>query len=108
MAKLLTICVPGGNGYQECVTPRLAPVVEPETILRNGLTIMITIAVVLVVVYITWAGIRYILSRGDKQQVAGARNGITYALVGLVVVFLAFFLISLIGFIFGINIFTDS
>lgn len=50
-------------------------------------------------------GIKWIASGGDKAQTETARNQITAALVGLVIVFAAWAIIALIQTFFGINIF---
>lgn len=50
-------------------------------------------------------GIKWIASGGDKAQTEAARNQITAALVGLVIVFAAWAIIALIQTFFGINIF---
>lgn len=49
-------------------------------------------------------GVKWILSGGDKAHTEGARNQITAALVGLVIVFSAWAIIQLISTFFGINI----
>jgi Type IV secretion system pilin len=53
-------------------------------------------------------GIRWITSGGDKGQTEGARNQITAALVGLVIVFSAWAIVQLVNTFFGINIFSMS
>lgn len=53
-------------------------------------------------------GIRWIASGGDKAQTEAARNQITAALVGLVIVFAAWAIIQLINTFFGVNIFELS
>jgi hypothetical protein len=50
-------------------------------------------------------GIRWIASGGDKAQTETARNQITAALVGLVIVFAAWAIVQLVNTFFGINIF---
>lgn len=50
-------------------------------------------------------GIKWIMSGGDKAHTEGARNQITAALVGLVIVFSAWAIISLINAFFGIDLF---
>jgi hypothetical protein len=50
-------------------------------------------------------GIKWIASGGDKAATEGARNQITAALVGLVIVFAAWAIVALINTFFGINIF---
>jgi TRAP-type C4-dicarboxylate transport system permease small subunit len=51
-------------------------------------------------------GIRWIASGGDKAQTEAARNQITAALVGLVIVFAAWAIVALINTFFGIDIFS--
>lgn len=51
-------------------------------------------------------GIKWIASGGDKAATEGARNQITAALVGLVIVFAAWAIVALINTFFGINIFS--
>lgn len=53
-------------------------------------------------------GIRWIASGGDKAATEGARNQITAALVGLVIVFAAWAILELIRVFFGVNIFNLS
>ena len=53
-------------------------------------------------------GIKWIASGGDKAQTEGARNQITAALIGLVIVFAAWAIVQLINTFFGINIFELS
>jgi len=49
-------------------------------------------------------GIKWIVSGGDKAHTEGARNQITAALVGLVIVFSAWAIVQLIDTFFGVNI----
>jgi len=42
------------------------------------------------VIMLIIGGIRYVISAGDQNQVTGAKNTIMYAIVGIVVAFLAF------------------
>jgi TRAP-type C4-dicarboxylate transport system permease small subunit len=50
-------------------------------------------------------GIKWIASGGDKAQTESARNQITAALVGLVIVFAAWAIVALINAFFKVNIF---
>jgi len=51
-------------------------------------------------------GIKWIASGGDKGQTEAARNQITAALVGLVIVFAAWAILALIRTFFGVDIFS--
>lgn len=54
--------------------------------------------------FLIWGGIQWITSGGDKSGVDAARKKIVYAVVGLVVAFLSFFIISFIGNFFGVKL----
>ncbi|MBI2022232.1 hypothetical protein HYS97_00045 [Candidatus Daviesbacteria bacterium] len=59
------------------------------------------IAIFLAVVYLMFGGIRWITSRGDKQAVESARKHIVSAVIGLVVVLGAFFVINILFTVLG-------
>lgn len=77
-------------------------------IVGGGLKLILVIAALVFFIILVIGGIRWILSGGDKAQTENARNQITAALVGLVIVFSAWAIASLIGTFFGINIFQLS
>lgn len=54
--------------------------------------IMGAVAVLIIVI----AGIRFIISRGDPQAIATARRAILYSVIGLVVLVLAFSIVSFV------------
>ncbi|MBU3978226.1 hypothetical protein KKE68_00815, partial [Patescibacteria group bacterium] len=65
---------------------------------------LMIIAVIIAVFFLVWGGIKWIMSGEDKAKVESARNTIIGGIVGLVLVFLAYFIISVVAGIFGINI----
>ena len=68
----------------------------------------LVIAAVVFFFILVIGGIKWIASGGDKAQTESARNQITAALVGLVIVFAAWAIVALINTFFGINIFNLS
>jgi hypothetical protein len=70
--------------------------------------IRLTVVVAAIVFFfiLVIGGIRWIASGGDKAQTEAARNQITAALVGLVIVFAAWAIVQLINVFFHVNIFT--
>ena len=76
-----------------------------ERILQLGVSVFLTIIILLAIGYILWGSIRYIIARGEREKIQGAREKITYAVVGLVVAFLAFFVIAILGEFFNIPLF---
>lgn len=49
------------------------------------------------VLYVTLSGFRYVTSAGDPQKIAKAKNGILYALIGVVVAILAEAIVVYVG-----------
>jgi len=68
------------------------------------LSLILVIAALAFFFILVIGGIKWILSGGDKTHTEGARNQITAALVGLVIVFSAWAIVKLIDTFFGINI----
>lgn len=72
-----------------------------NTILPNILNLIYTIAGLLAVGYIIYAGYSFVRSEGDPQQVAKARQSIFWAMAGLFMVVLAAVITNFI--IFGVD-----
>jgi TRAP-type C4-dicarboxylate transport system permease small subunit len=68
------------------------------------LSLILVIAALAFFFILVIGGIKWILSGGDKAHTEGARNQITAALVGLVIVFSAWAIVKLIDAFFGVNI----
>ncbi|MBI4089321.1 MAG: hypothetical protein HY424_01280 [Candidatus Levybacteria bacterium] len=65
-------------------------------VLGGFVQLFFILAAIVAVIYLIYGGIKWITSRGEKDQVESARNHIIAAIVGLIVVFLAFFLINFV------------
>lgn len=68
------------------------------------ITIVLILAIILAVFFLIYGGIRWITSGGDKTAVEAARGHIVAAIVGLVIALLAFFIINIIGGLFGLDL----
>lgn len=68
------------------------------------IVLLIIIAAIVFFFMLLIGGIRWITSGGDKANTEAARNQVTAALVGLVIVFAAWAILQLIEAFFGINI----
>ena len=73
-------------------------------IISAAIRLVLIIAAVIFFFILVIGGIRWIMSGGDKANTEGARNQITAALVGLVIVFSAWAIIQLIQVFFGVTI----
>lgn len=74
------------------------------SVVSRIIVIMLIIAVLISLFFLIWGGIKWILSGGDKSGVEAARNHVIAAIVGLVISFLAFFILTIISQIFGVSV----
>ena len=72
-------------------------------LIGNLITFAFVIAIVLALAWLIYGGIRWILSQGDKGKVDSARQHIIAALIGLIIVFLSYFLLNIVLTFFGIS-----
>ncbi len=105
MAYLAQLRLPGGNNID---APKGIPqggINEVQSIFSNSITIMIILTIILALFFLIWGGIQWITSGGDKNKVAQARAKLTWAIIGVVVAFVSFLIVNLIGYFFNIPIF---
>ena len=78
------------------IVPNIAPQPSIANVIRAVINILFVVAAVIAIIFLIWGGIKWILSGGDKAGVESARNTIIAAIVGLVIVFLTFFVLTLV------------
>ena len=92
------------------ITPKSGSSLESLKELTAGGIISGAISLILILVALVFffilviGGLKWITSGGDEKKVAAARAQITNALIGLVIVFAAWAIMSLIGTVFGISL----
>ncbi len=94
-------------GNQTINAPTNLP--QPSTdmvgkILSNGINIFLITGIIVSVLVIVWGGISWITSGGDKQKLASARARITWAIIGLIIMFVSFFIINILSYFLKINL----
>jgi len=68
---------------------------------QNVVTWILIFAGVVALFLIIMSGIKFVTSGGDPKQIDGAKNTLTYAVIGLIVVLLSFTIINFISFVTG-------
>ena len=74
-------------------------------LMSNALALLFFVAGLLAFVFIIIGGIQWITAGGDAKAASAARDRITAAVVGLLVVVAAFAVTLILGQLFGINLF---
>ncbi|MEN8253602.1 MAG: hypothetical protein ABFQ62_04475 [Patescibacteria group bacterium] len=64
-------------------------------LISSVLTFVMAIGALLVFMYLIWGGIDWITSGGDKTKTEGARNKITAAIIGLIILAAAWAILSI-------------
>lgn len=77
-------------------------------IITAVIRVVLLIAFVLAFVFLLIGGLRWITSGGDEKAVSGARGMITAALIGLVIVLVAYALIKLVETFFGVSLISGT
>lgn len=77
---------------------------QAPAILSNAVTILMTVGVIAAVIMVIWAGIQWTTSEGDKQKVAAARARLTWGIIGLIIIFLAYLIVNILSHLFGVNL----
>lgn len=73
------------------------------TIVSKFVLYLFPFAGLLMLLYFLFGGYKYMLSRGDPKALAEAKGAITTALIGFVIVFVAFWIVQIIGVVLGLN-----
>ena len=86
-----------------CVVNNVATLDCIPIVFENIINAALAFAGVVALIMIIFSGIRYVTSGGDPKAVEGARNTLTWAIIGLVVIVLAYLIINFISVFTGVQ-----
>lgn len=72
-------------------------------IVGSAIQLIFALAVIVALFYLIYGGFRWLISTGDKTKVTEAREHIVAAIIGLVIVFLSYFIVNILLTFFGIT-----
>lgn len=84
------------DGTGTCDTDTAGSNEKINSVITDVVNIFSVLVGVVAVIMIIWGGLRYITSGGDSGKITSAKNTIIYALIGLVVVALAQFIVKFV------------
>ncbi len=110
MKQLLSLKIPGMEG--EIQAPSGVPTgglsQDGGRIIGFLLGGALFLAVIASFGFIIWGGYNFITSQGDKGKLESARKTIVFSIIGLLICFLSFFAITLVGGALGVDFFNIS
>lgn len=92
--------IPGLQDIYNANTTRLPQFKNLGDIISPFLNIAFYAAVFLAFYFLIWGGFQYIMAQGKKEDLAKARARITWALIGLFVILMAYFIAGFVSQIF--------
>ena len=74
-------------------------------VITKLIPIVLSVAGLILFGMLIWGGYDFLFSGGDPAKIEAGRTKIFNAIIGFVIVFVAYFLVQLLGFIFGFSMF---
>jgi len=69
-----------------------------------GIQIFLIVVIITSLLFVLWGGINWIRSEGDAQKIQAARLQIIFAIIGLIVSFIAFGIIGVFSSFFNVKL----
>lgn len=101
--EVIPIGAGGGPDWNRCVQDGVATLSCIPIVLKSVVNWALIFAGIVALVIVILSGIKFITSKGDQKQVATAKRSLSYAILGLIIIFLSFFIIKLIAYITGVD-----
>jgi hypothetical protein len=92
-----------GRDWGDCVVDGVARLTCLPVVLQNVVTFALIASGIVAVFFIIYAGIRYVTSGGDQKRIDAARKTLTWAIIGLIIILAAFFIVALISTLTGVD-----
>ena len=84
------------NIVNDIVGDDLSRLPVTNTALETGVNIVFMFAGIVALIFVVYGGFKYVISGGDPQKVAAAKDTIVYAVIGLIVALSSFIIIRLV------------
>ena len=76
--------------------PKGLPTGALPSLIARIVQVALLLVGVIALAFIVYGGFRYIMSRGDEREVETAKNTITYAVIGIIVIGLAYAIVTFV------------
>jgi len=91
--------------WEKVLIPNANIAGRPLASILNAIIIYIfPIAGFVLLFYFVYAGYTWLTSMGDPKKIQSAKDSMTNALVGFIIIFLAYWVVRIVGRVLGINV----
>lgn len=105
--KLSQLTIPGNNGSIEIEAPEGIPsggLTENSGLIGWIISLFLIAAILTALAFLIYAGFMWMSSGGDKTKIESARKTIIFAVIGLLIAFLSFFIIGIFSTVLDIDL----
>ena len=85
-------------------SPSPAGLAEIEQVFGNIISVVVGLAFVILLVMLVWAGIKYLTSGGEPKAIQAAHLTVTWALLGVLFLAIAWIILQLIQAVTGVDV----
>lgn len=93
--------------WDSCLQDGIATLACIPIVAKNVIQWAFIFAGIVALFLIIYAGFQFVTSKGDPQQVDGAKKTLTYAIIGLLLILLSFAILNLIATVTGASQITN-
>lgn len=108
ISPVVLLAAPATALAQVLVPTTIAPINNIVVVVKGIIQFILIIAFVIAFIMLIIGGLRWILAGGDEKSVEKARNTITAALIGLVIVLVAYAIIRIVEVFFNVTLITGA
>ncbi|MGE5041627.1 MAG: hypothetical protein ACM3IJ_01855 [Candidatus Levyibacteriota bacterium] len=99
--KELALELPGYGGITP--PPNIPSGNDAPNVINAFINLFIVVGLVAAVIFVAYGGVLWVMSAGDKAKLDRARRTITFSIIGLVIMLLAFVIVQIIGGVLGVS-----
>ncbi len=91
----------GGASWSNCMVDGVATLQCLPVVFGQVVNWLLILSGSVALIFVILSGISFITSGGDQKKIDQAKKTLTYAIIGLLVIFLSFLIIKIIAYITG-------
>ena len=107
-APITALSLPAAAMAQNLVPGTIGNISNIVQVIQAIIRFILLLAFIIAFIMLLVGGIRWILAGGDEKSVEKARNTITAALIGLVIVLVAYAIIRIVEVFFNVSLITGN
>ncbi len=89
--------------WDQCLENGVATLACIPIIIKNVINAALVFAGVVTLILVIFSAFQYTTSKGDQAKIDTAKKTMTYAILGLVIVLMSFFIVTLISQLTGVS-----